>query len=60
MIAGIGATIMPISGKWYVEAKVPNVSSASDGYPHFGITDTSLLNSSRGTQGTKYSGRICN
>jgi hypothetical protein len=50
--AGIGATIMPISGKWYVEAKVPNISSATDGYPHFGITDTSLLNS-RGTQGTK-------
>ena len=50
--AGIGATIMPASGKWYAEAKVPNISSASDGYPHFGITDTSLL-STRGTQGTK-------
>ena len=50
--AGIGATIMPANGKWYVEAKVPNISSASDGYPHFGITDTSLL-STRGTQGTK-------
>ena len=50
--AGIGATIMPASGKWYVEAKVPNISSASEGYPHFGITDTSLL-STRGTQGTK-------
>jgi len=50
--AGIGATIMPASGKWYAEAKVPNISSATDGYPHFGITDTSLL-STRGTQGTK-------
>ena len=50
--AGIGATIMPASGKWYAEAKVPNISSASEGYPHFGITDTSLL-STRGTQGTK-------
>ena len=50
--AGIGATIMPASGKWYAEAKVPNISSASDGYPHFGITDISLL-STRGTQGTK-------
>jgi len=48
--AGCAATIMPDSGKWYIELYLESPSGGD--YPFFGITDTYNLNR-KGTHGTK-------